>query len=193
MPSRPKAAPGRDGLLADIRGGARLKKVADSEKRDRSAAAVPGQEPASPAPGAAAAGGGAAAGGMAGALASALAARKAKVSHSGELCPFSICDVLKDGRCTDGEVQMTRRMMMIGERESRWFVWVVNIIYRAFSAWELLYSVLVKYGVWASLVCEKLGVARLSTYIRLYLVCCWSMRRIRATDTSMHAKRKREN
>jgi Wiskott-Aldrich syndrome protein len=78
-------APGRDGLLADIRGGARLKKVSDSEKRDRSAAAVPGQEPASPAGGAGgAAAGGAAAGGMAGALASALAARKAKVSHSGE-------------------------------------------------------------------------------------------------------------
>ena len=71
-------APGRDGLLADIRGGARLKKVADSEKRDRSAAAVPGAEPSSPGPVGGAAGG-AAAGGMAGALASALAARKAKV------------------------------------------------------------------------------------------------------------------
>lgn len=78
-------APGRDGLLADIRGGARLKKVSDSEKRDRSAAAVPGQEPASPAGPGGAAAGGAAAGGMAGALASALAARKAKVSHSGML------------------------------------------------------------------------------------------------------------
>ena len=76
---------GRDGLLADIRGGARLKKVSDSEKRDRSAAAVPGQEPSAGAAGAAA--GGAAPGpdaGLAGALASALAARKSKVSHSGK-------------------------------------------------------------------------------------------------------------
>ncbi|KAL6710828.1 hypothetical protein ACN47E_007885 [Coniothyrium glycines] len=79
----PKPAPGRDGLLADIRGGARLKKVSEQEKRDRSAAAVPGAEPAGGAsggtsgpatPGAEA--------GLAGALASALAARKAKVSHS---------------------------------------------------------------------------------------------------------------
>jgi F0F1-type ATP synthase membrane subunit c/vacuolar-type H+-ATPase subunit K len=82
------AVPGRDGLLNDIRGGARLKKVSDTEKRDRSAAAVPGSEPAAPAAGAAA--GGAAAssaeaqGGLAGALASALAARKSKVSHSGK-------------------------------------------------------------------------------------------------------------
>lgn len=83
------AAPGRDGLLSDIRGGARLKKVSDSEKRDRSAAAVPGSEPAAPAPGAAGgvAAGGGEQGGLAGALASALAARKSKVSHSGEyLC-----------------------------------------------------------------------------------------------------------
>lgn len=80
----PKQA-GRDGLLADIRGGARLKKVSDSEKRDRSAAAVPGAEPAAAASGPATPGAGdAAGGGMAGALAQALAARKAKVSHSGE-------------------------------------------------------------------------------------------------------------
>jgi hypothetical protein len=81
----PKAAPGRDGLLADIRGGARLKRVSDQEKKDRSAAAVPGGEPVAT-PGAASGpvtpGGEA---GLAGALASALAARKAKVSHSGEL------------------------------------------------------------------------------------------------------------
>ncbi|KAK3673174.1 hypothetical protein LTR78_007014 [Recurvomyces mirabilis] len=80
------AAPGRDGLLADIQKGARLKKVSDAEKRDRSAVAVPGGEPATPAAGAGAgaAGGGqdAASGGLAGALASALAARKSKVSHS---------------------------------------------------------------------------------------------------------------
>ncbi|KAI5369825.1 Putative wiskott-Aldrich syndrome protein [Septoria linicola] len=74
------AAPGRDGLLADIRGGARLKKVSDSEKKDRSQAMVPGSEAAA-AP-AASSGGDAAQGGLAGALASALAARKSKVSHS---------------------------------------------------------------------------------------------------------------
>jgi Wiskott-Aldrich syndrome protein len=68
--------------LADIQKGARLKKVSDQEKKDRSAAAVPGAEPASPGHGGAATGG-AAAGGMAGALANALAARKAKVAHSG--------------------------------------------------------------------------------------------------------------
>jgi hypothetical protein len=83
------AVPGRDGLLNDIRGGARLKKVSDTEKRDRSAAAVPGSEPAAPAAGAAAGGAAAASGaeaqgGLAGALASALAARKSKVSHSGK-------------------------------------------------------------------------------------------------------------
>jgi hypothetical protein len=89
------AVPGRDGLLGEIRGGARLKKVSDQEKRDRSAAAVPGSEPAAPAPGAAAGGAAAgsdAGGGLAGALASALAARKSKVSHSGEYLP--ICFVL---------------------------------------------------------------------------------------------------
>ena len=83
--------PGRDGLLADIRGGARLKKVSDTEKRDRSQAMVPGSESSAPAPpssgGAPAPGGDA--GGLAGALASALAIRKSKVSHSGKvLCMF---------------------------------------------------------------------------------------------------------
>ncbi|KAJ4297442.1 hypothetical protein N0V90_005333 [Kalmusia sp. IMI 367209] len=78
----PKVPAGRDGLLADIRGGARLKKVADSEKRDRSAAAVPGQEPAAGAPGGSGGATPAGPGGMASALANALAARKAKVSHS---------------------------------------------------------------------------------------------------------------
>jgi Wiskott-Aldrich syndrome protein len=111
----PKQA-GRDGLLADIRGGARLRKVADSEKRDRSAAAVPGAEPASAAPTSAggAGGGSGANGGMAGALASALAARKAKVSHSGEfsldLCGFETC-------FADKEIsQMTRKTTMTGDR-----------------------------------------------------------------------------
>ncbi|EMC94529.1 hypothetical protein BAUCODRAFT_35750 [Baudoinia panamericana UAMH 10762] len=86
-PTLPKApVPGRDGLLADIRGGARLKKVSDAEKRDRSAAMVPGSEtaatPAAPSGGGAGGSDAAAGGGLAGALASALAARKSKVSHS---------------------------------------------------------------------------------------------------------------
>jgi hypothetical protein len=84
------ALPGRDGLLGEIRGGAKLKKVSAQEKRDRSAAAVPGSEPAASAPsaGGGAAAGGDAQGGLAGALASALAARKSKVSHSGECFPI---------------------------------------------------------------------------------------------------------
>jgi Wiskott-Aldrich syndrome protein len=82
----PKPTGGRENLLADIRGGARLRKVSDSEKRDRSAAAIPGAEPAASPPG----GGGSTPGpdaGLAGALATALAARKSKVSHSGKLIP----------------------------------------------------------------------------------------------------------
>ena len=93
IPKAP-AAPGRDGLLADIRGGARLKKVSDQEKRDRSAAAVPGAEPAAPplpSSSGGAAGGGDAQGGLAGALASALAARKSKVSHSGRSYSLFVC------------------------------------------------------------------------------------------------------
>ncbi|KAI4949104.1 hypothetical protein J4E91_005568 [Alternaria rosae] len=78
----PKPAPGRDGLLADIRGGARLKKVSDSEKKDRSGAAVPGAEPAGGASGGASGAATPGDAGLAGALASALAARKSKVSHS---------------------------------------------------------------------------------------------------------------
>ena len=91
-PSQPLQAadPGRGTLLADIRGGARLKKVSASEKKDRSAAMVPGSGSSGPsAPGTGPSGGGAADGGLAGALASALAARKSKVSHSG------MCIVLK--------------------------------------------------------------------------------------------------
>lgn len=81
-----QAVPGRGGLLADIRGGSRLKKVSDQEKKDRSAAMVPGGETSSavPPPSSGGGDGGDAAGGLAGALASALAARKSKVSHSGE-------------------------------------------------------------------------------------------------------------
>jgi len=83
---------GRDALLGDIRGGARLRKVAESEKRDRSAAVVPGSEQTgSPPPTSAGGAGGDAAGGLAGALASALAARKSKVSHSGEFDLFVAC------------------------------------------------------------------------------------------------------
>ena len=71
----PKPPVERGGLLADIRGGAKLRKVDDSVKRDRSAALAPaadgsGGSPA-PTPGPDA--------GMAGALATALAQRKAKV------------------------------------------------------------------------------------------------------------------
>ncbi|KAK5734007.1 hypothetical protein LTR17_009279 [Elasticomyces elasticus] len=78
-------APPRGGLLADIQKGARLKKVSDQEKRDRSAAAVPGGEPVpTPAGGGkgGAGDGGGDGGGLAGALAAALAVRKGKVSHS---------------------------------------------------------------------------------------------------------------
>lgn len=89
MPAAPAMPVG--GLLADIQKGARLKKVSAAEKNDRSAAIVPGaagggggggyDSPAAPSPGP----GGAGEGGLAGALASALAARKSKVSHSGKL------------------------------------------------------------------------------------------------------------
>ncbi|TKA72744.1 hypothetical protein B0A55_09953 [Friedmanniomyces simplex] len=78
------AAPGRGGLLADIQRGARLKKVNDQEKRDRSAALVPGGEAAPVTAGGGGGGksGGGDGGGLANALADALAARKSKVSHS---------------------------------------------------------------------------------------------------------------
>jgi len=98
----PLPAPGgRGGLLADIRGGARLKKVGDQEKRDRSAAALPGDGAGAGASagggsaGAGAGGGAGDGGGLASALANALAVRKSKVSQSGEfssLC-FSFSDV----------------------------------------------------------------------------------------------------
>jgi len=66
-------------------GGGRLRKVSEHEKRDRSAAAVPGAEPsAPPAATTAAAGGADAGGGLAGALAAALSQRKKKVSGSGK-------------------------------------------------------------------------------------------------------------
>lgn len=71
--------------MADIRGGARLKKVSAAEKNDRSAAVLSGGGGGN---GGAAASSGpatpAAEGGLAGALASALAARKSKVAASGK-------------------------------------------------------------------------------------------------------------
>jgi hypothetical protein len=79
----PTPAPARVNLLADIQKGARLKKVSDQEKKDRSAAIVPGTEPPKGSSGASSGPVGADAG-LAGALASALAARKSKVAHSGK-------------------------------------------------------------------------------------------------------------
>lgn len=95
-PPLPKAAGGRDDLLSSIRasggkGGGGLRKVRDTEKRDRSAAVVPGAEPSAPVgDGPSTAGAGAdAGGGLAGALAAALSQRKKKVSGSGKSCtPF---------------------------------------------------------------------------------------------------------
>ena len=72
---------GRDGLLADIRGGAKLRKVADSDKSDRSAAAVPGSDPRVASPTSTSGD----SSNLAGALASALAQRKKKVAESGKL------------------------------------------------------------------------------------------------------------
>lgn len=83
-PSIPPGGGDRGGLLADIRGGARLKKVSEKEKYDRSAAPVPGATPGS---GAASGGSATPSGGdagLAGALANALAKRKEKVAHSGK-------------------------------------------------------------------------------------------------------------
>lgn len=101
--------------MADIRGGARLKKVSDSEKKDRSAALVPGNESSGPsAPASGGGGGGDAGGGLAGALASALAARKSKVSHSGK-CNI---DASSFTRAVANDFQMTRMTRTTGI--SRW-------------------------------------------------------------------------
>ena len=92
-PLPPTGGGGRDDLLAAIRGtggksGGGLRKVKDSEKRDRSAALVPGTESSAPAPSGAAPGSPSSAadaqGGLAGALAAALSQRKKKVSGSGK-------------------------------------------------------------------------------------------------------------
>ena len=88
-PSQPQSSGVPGDLLASIRnaggpGTGGLRKVKESEKRDRSAAAVPGSEAtASVSSSTAGAAGGAAAGGLAGSLAAALAARNKKVSASG--------------------------------------------------------------------------------------------------------------
>jgi Wiskott-Aldrich syndrome protein len=82
--------------------------VSDQEKKDRSAALVPGQEPAATPSG----GGGATPApeaGLAGALASALEKRKAKVSHSGESAYLLMNESLLTA------VQMMRMTMMTGE------------------------------------------------------------------------------
>lgn len=85
MPLPKSTGGGRDDLLAAIRagGGSGLRKVKDTEKRDRSAVVVPGSDaatsaatPSAPAPGADSAG-------LAGALQAALQKRKQKVSGSG--------------------------------------------------------------------------------------------------------------
>ncbi|KAL2368014.1 hypothetical protein, variant [Blastomyces gilchristii SLH14081] len=81
-PSLPKPAPGKDDLLASIRAGTGLRKVKDTEKRDRSAAAVPGassETPSSPASGGAGPG---EPNSMLGSLQAALNKRKQKVSGS---------------------------------------------------------------------------------------------------------------
>ncbi|KAL3473477.1 hypothetical protein BJX99DRAFT_233531 [Aspergillus californicus] len=81
-PPLPKPTGGRDDLLASIRasGSGGLRKVHDSDKKDRSAASVPGGTNESSA--ATPSTGGAPQGGLAGALQDALAKRKQKVSGS---------------------------------------------------------------------------------------------------------------
>ncbi|KAI4269896.1 MAG: hypothetical protein L6R38_007300 [Xanthoria sp. 2 TBL-2021] len=84
-PPLPKPAGGKEDVLASIRasggvGGGKLKKVSDTEKRDRSAAAVPGAAPSAPTNGASAPP--ASGGGLADALAAALSQRNKKVSAS---------------------------------------------------------------------------------------------------------------
>lgn len=91
-PALPKAIGGKEDMLASIRasgGISGLKRVSSKDKRDRSAAAVPGTAPSS------GSGGGAppapqAGGGLADALAAALSQRKSKVSGSGMLSKVSL-------------------------------------------------------------------------------------------------------
>lgn len=72
------------------KGGGGLRKVRDSEKKDRSAAFVPGSTNESPAP----ASGGGPQGGLAGALQSALAKRKQQVSGSGKASEISFSSLM---------------------------------------------------------------------------------------------------
>ena len=88
-PPLPKPTGGKEDVLASIRasggvGGGRLKKVSDTEKRDRSAAAVPGAAATSASGGNATPATTGAGGGLADALAQALSARNKKVSASGK-------------------------------------------------------------------------------------------------------------
>lgn len=89
--STPTPAGGKEDVLASIRasggiGGGRLKKVNDTERRDRSAALAPGATDGAAGPrGSLPAPNASAEGGLAGALAAALEKRKAKVSASGTL------------------------------------------------------------------------------------------------------------
>lgn len=96
-PSLPQPVGGKDDLLASIRGsggigGGRLKRVSSQEKRDRSAATVPGATPAGVSGGGAppAPSGG---GGLGDALAAALSQRNKKVSASGKVL-FTVTPVL---------------------------------------------------------------------------------------------------
>ena len=114
----------RDSLLAAIRGtgGGGLRKVKETEKRDRSGAAVPGGASAVPPPGGSESPATPAGdqGGLAGALAAALSQRKKKVSGSGKstvpgnfhcLCEYILIWLL----------QMMRRMKMtIGRQFASW-------------------------------------------------------------------------
>ncbi|MCJ1476046.1 hypothetical protein MMC13_004711 [Lambiella insularis] len=86
-PPLPKPTGGKDDLLASIRatggvGAGRLKRVSSQEKRDRSAAMVPGAAAASPSGGGAQSNTSSGGGGLADALAQALSARNKKVSAS---------------------------------------------------------------------------------------------------------------
>ncbi|KAL8644304.1 MAG: hypothetical protein Q9210_007320, partial [Variospora velana] len=86
-PPLPKPTGGKEDVLASIRasgvvGGGKLKKVSDSEKKDRSAAAVPGVSTSAPSGGAGAPAASSGGGGLADALAAALSQRNKKVSAS---------------------------------------------------------------------------------------------------------------
>lgn len=113
-PSLPKSAGERGDLLASIRnvgggGAGGLRKVKESERRDRSSAALPGSEAAASLslPTAAVAGG-AAAGGVVGSLAAALAARNKKVSASG------MFKLWPDVYIIANSYQMMKMSLMIG-------------------------------------------------------------------------------